>query len=51
MSKKRGNRNTNSVKRSLKRKRGGIARQDYRRGGRVCQFAGGPGGGPKYGNM
>ena len=49
MSKKRGNRNTNSVKRSLKRKRGGIARQDYRRGGRVRQFAGGPGGGPKYG--
>ena len=35
MSKKRSNRNTNSVKRSLKRKRSGINRQDYRGGGRV----------------
>ena len=47
MSKKRGNRNTNSVKRSLKRKRSGISRQDYRSGGRVRQFGGGGNGGFK----
>ena len=35
MSKKRSSRNTKSVKRSLKRKRGGVIRQDYRQGGHV----------------
>ena len=35
MSKKRSSRNTKSVKRSLKRKRGGVVRQDYRQGGHV----------------